>query len=518
MMKLAIIGGGPSAFYVAGRIFSLLKNAPIKIHMYERRWSPYGLVRYGVAPDHPEVKNCIHKFEETARDPRFRFFGNVFVGHPPKNEEDKRLLSRNVVLPVDSLLGHYTHLLVATGCPFPRFHLKLPRRSPWCLPALDIVHWYTYNQLSRHRPPPLENSPHISIIGAGNVALDVARILLTPPSQLEKYDVPEHVLEVLHRSKLRHVSIIARRGPLDAAFTAKELREMMNLPDSAMIPIPKNVLDEAAKSEMTRQQSRILQLLQKGSKNVPGSTQKTWSIDFFRNPVKLETIEKKELLGEAPDLPLNLKLAHTEVDPKTRQARETQEFTNLRTSLVVTSLGFQAEPHDYGRIANSYEGENYDKRLHYIRTDAGGRLLRPISTDHPILDKSGLESAPPELLKPVDRVYASGWASVGAKGVLASTMMNAYNVAETIVSDWLASQDKSVSPAADDTLPAGHKGNKVEDLEFPMKSQVNMDSLPEEVKESAHPVFSFDDWKKVDEEEVRRGEERGKERERVDWP
>lgn len=122
-------------------------------------------------------------------------------------------------------------------------------------------------------PPPLDKITHVSLIGNGNVSLDVARMLLTNVDVLTKYDVPQSVLEVLSRSTVKHVSIIGRRGPLQAVFTMKELRELINLPEASMVPLDTVLL--APHPSLTRQQSRVLQLLQKGSKNVTGFTPKS---------------------------------------------------------------------------------------------------------------------------------------------------------------------------------------------------------------------------------------------------
>ncbi|KAM6499132.1 FAD/NAD-P-binding domain containing protein [Amanita muscaria] len=484
-MKLAVIGGGPSALYVTSRLLSLLKNEPnIRVHVYDRLWSPYGLVRYGVAPDHPEVKNCTHKFDETAKDPRFRFFGNVEVVPTPPFGSTPRLpstrLGHAVQLPMSSILPHYTHLLLSTGCTLPTVHPTIPP-SALCIPALSLVHWYTSHP-SNPPTPPLHQKPHVSIIGAGNVSLDVARILLTPPSLLSGYDLPRHVLEVLNRSTVKHVSILARRGPLEAAFTAKELREMMNIPGTSMKPIPSDLLAPPPDVKVTRQQSRILQLLQKGSKEKYGTTEKTWSVDFFRSPTQLSSAA-----GETKDdLPLTLTLSHTALDPTTHASVPTGITSQLHTSLVVTSLGFQADPSST---------PFYDPQLRRFRTLPGGRVVE---------NQGG---------RVIKNVYGSGWAAGGAKGVLASTMMDAYNVAETMVEDLVAS-DATDSVAS----PSSYIGVQNDILEI-MNPSASLYSLPPEIA-SALPerkVVEFKDWKKVDGEEVKRGQESGKERERMGW-
>ncbi|KAG1732226.1 uncharacterized protein EDB91DRAFT_678116 [Suillus paluster] len=475
-VKLAIIGGGPSAFYVASRLLSLLPlndtvSPPLRVHMYDRLWAPHGLVRYGVAPDHPEVKNCTHKFDMTATDPRFRFFGNVNVGSTPFHS-----IPHALHLPLTSILNNYSHLLFATGCTLPTLH---PAISPsaYCIPALSLVHWYTQHP-SHSSPPALDKISHLTLIGQGNVSLDIARILLTSPSVLRQYDVPEHVLEVLSRSTVKHVSIVGRRGPLEAAFTTKELREMINLPEASMIPIEPALLTPPPGVTPTRQQRRTLELLQKGSKNPPGSTPKSWSLDFYRSPTGLAPPST----ASASDM-ASLTLAHTRLDPATSRAVPTGETSTLPTSLVVTSLGFHADP----------ETAFFDPAMRHLRSSAGR-----------ITSSEGLA---------LKNIYASGWAANGANGVLASTMIDAYAVTGTILSDIVPPSEAVKITSATSVLPMGIAPDKM------LNPHPDLDGLPSEIVHGINDgmVIQYDDWKVIDAEEVRRGEALGKERERMGW-
>ncbi|KAJ7890483.1 hypothetical protein B0H14DRAFT_2689459 [Mycena olivaceomarginata] len=458
-MKVAIVGGGPSAFYVASRLLSRLNDTRLRVHVFDRLWAPHGLVRYGVAPDHPEVKNCTNKFDKVAADPRFRFYGNVNVGTPPPQG-----MAQTVQLGLDDLQRHYSHLVFATGCTLPALHTALAE-SPWSMPALGFVHWYTQHP-SALPPPALDTLTHVSLIGNGNVALDIARILLTPPAVLEKYDVPQPVLDLLRRSTVRHVDIIARRGPINAAFTAKELRELIHLPDASMRPIDPALLIPPPSA--SRQQSRILQLLGQGSRNAFGSTPKTWALEFFKSPT-----------GIAPPPPgesdPRLLLANTALDAEGCSVPQTPA-PPLRTSLVIPSLGFRAEP---------APTPFFDPALGHLRAHAGR-----------VLDADG---------RVVRNVYASGWAANGAKGVLATTMMDAYAVADVVAAD-LGVPDVQGDAAA--ALADMHP-------EFAMNSAPADDFPPPKV--AATRVVTYPEWKRVDAEEVRRGELLGKERERMGW-
>ncbi|KZV63481.1 FAD/NAD(P)-binding domain-containing protein [Peniophora sp. CONT] len=460
MSKFAIIGGGPSAFYTASRLLSnreLSKHSssgksPI-IHIYDRLWAPHGLVRYGVAPDHPEVKNCTHKFDEIMRNPLVRFFGNVQVGQISSSPVPHAL-----PLSLSHIQRHYSDMIIATGSPMVNIHPALPP-SEHVLPSLSVVHWYTQHPAAPEVPP-LDKIEHVSIIGQGNVALDIARMLLSDPEVLATYDVPEPVLAVLRRSAVKHVSILGRRGPLQAAFTTKEVRELMNLSDASMVPLDPAVLQPPTGVTLSRQQSRVLDLLKKGSKNAPGTAKKTWSLDFFRSPSSLAPPAENEASH-------TLTLAHNELDQAGRAA-PTGATSSLKTNLVVTALGQASDPNT----------PFYDGAVRHINADPVGRVL----------DANG---------QPWRDVYSTGWAAMGARGVLATTMMHAYGVADLIA-----------------TLPEDRAGEKF------MASDVALDhTVPDPVAEGLKNglVTTYEDWKLVDAEEVRRGEAKAKERERMDW-
>ena len=353
----------------------------------------------------------------------------------------------------------------------PVLHPEL-QRSPYCVPALSFVHWYTHHP-SRPPAPPLDKVTHVSLIGHGNVSLDVARILLTNHNTLAKYDVPEPVLDVLSRSSVQHVSIIGRRGPFEASFTTKELREMMNLPEATLVPnIHPDLLVPPPGATLTRQQSRLMEIFKRGSTGK--STLKTWSLDFFRSPISLLSPTR-----ENPSATLTL--AHTTLDPATRRAVPTGNTSTISTSLVVTSLGFRAEP-----IVPSL----FDPALGRFRVVAG----------RVVLSSSGI---------PLHNVYASGWAATGAKGVLASTMMDAYAVADTILSDWLPGSQAGRVSASLAERP----------IRWEMNTEPHSDDPPPEIQAGLEDgmVTEYRDWKAIDEEETRRGEAKGKERERMGW-
>ncbi|KAF8182630.1 hypothetical protein BJ912DRAFT_977342, partial [Pholiota molesta] len=353
-------------------------------------------------------------------------------------------------LPLTSIFRNYTHVLFATGCTLPNLHSALPP-----------------SEYSSEHPsaPALDKITHVSLIGNGNVSLDVARMLLTNVDVLAKYDVPQPVLDVLARSTVQHVSIIGRRGPLEAAFTMKELRELTNLPDASMAPVDPALLAPALPGgELTRQQTRVLHLLQKGSRNAPGTTRKSWSLDFFRAPIGLAPPAPG-----APSASAQLSLAHTALDPATHQAVPTGAVSTIATDLVVPSLGFHGEP----------TAPFYDPSLRHLRTapGGGGRVV----TAH------GAR---------VRGAYASGWAATGARGVLAATMLDAYAVAGAIVADWTGGARGA--PAAGEEV-----GETVGEEVLPLAADPVLDEPPAEVQKGLEEgrVVRYADWKRIDAEE-----------------
>ncbi|KAG8907514.1 NADPH-adrenodoxin reductase [Tulasnella sp. 403] len=462
-VKLAVIGAGPSAFYAASRILSSVEpetalGKQMRVHMYDRSWAPHGLVRYGVAPDHPEVKNCIHKFDLTAEDPRFRYYGNVSVSSQASQS------GTAVNLKLQDLFPHYTHLLLAIGSSSPQ---PLPKAMK-STPAIDVVHWYTGHE-SNPPAPPLEKTKHLTLIGHGNVSLDIARLLLTPPSVLARLDIPERVLEVLRRSQVEEVEIVSRRGPAEVSFTAKELRELLQLPNATLKPIPATLLETPKGA--TRQQSRILELLRKGSvakgEVAPDARHARWSLEFFRSPIATRPGEITYELNELDEQ---------------RRARGTGKIESRKTDLVISSVGSRTTP----LVTNvSGTGASTDPWF-----DAALGRIR--NTEGRVVDGSVNEV--------VRNVYTSGWASHGAKGVLAATMYDAYSVADRLLAD--------------------HVGGTSEAGTSPMNAcPDSLESVPEPVTKGLGEkrVITWDTWKQIEREEKRRGLVKGKENERMTW-
>eukprot|EP00667_Euglena_gracilis_P017259 EG_transcript_18154 len=213
-LHVAVVGSGPAGFYC---VKELLRRRPgLRVDVFERLPVPYGLLRYGVAPDHPEVKNATKTCAEVAEDPRVRWVGNVAVGTAPGPT-------------LDALRQHYAAVVMTTGAGRDKA-LGIPGEDlagVWG--ARDFVEWYNAMPGTAQRDFGLAAAKRVLIVGMGNVALDCARMLNAPPALVGPTDCAAHALRALQGSGVRHTTILGRRGPLFAQFTIKELRELANL-------------------------------------------------------------------------------------------------------------------------------------------------------------------------------------------------------------------------------------------------------------------------------------------------
>lgn len=367
-LKLAIIGAGPSGFYTASRLLSLLPSTSaqgqnLEIHMYDRLPTPYGLVRYGVAPDHPEVKNCQHKFDELASDSRFRFFGNVNVESPHTGQAaafHEYTYPEAIKLPIAKLYPYYNTILLTYGASLSNaLHIPGSTADPDgpldnVFPALAFVSWYNGHPAYAHLKPNLDVD-EATIVGHGNVAIDCARMLLKNPDaaveghhKLSETDVPEPVLERLRANKVRHVQAVGRRGPGQVAFTTKEFREMINLPGVEFQPVTGEIMEDAKAMSQERMRKRLLDLMSKPGK---GTGNKRFSLGFLKSPQAFLGDDKKAVRGVQWGInsllsPTHLAATMPAEAPPTVQtvASPTGKTEASSTQLVIESVGYRSEP------------------------------------------------------------------------------------------------------------------------------------------------------------------------------
>jgi ferredoxin/flavodoxin---NADP+ reductase len=399
-VRIAVIGAGPAGFYTAGH---LLKDSAgrIAVDMLERLPTPHGLVRSGVAPDHPKIKSVTRVYEKTAAHPRFRYFGNIELG---------RHLGR------DELLEHYHAIVYATGSPTDR-PLGIPGEElsgSW--PATDFVGWY--NGHPDH--PDLEfdlDCERAIVIGNGNVALDVARMLILSHAELSRTDIADHSLRTLEHSKIREVVVVGRRGPAQAAFTNPELRELGELADTDVIvdeteleralAVPDPSIDSTAEHniQILRDYSRRADRAQTRPRRIV--------LRFLLSPVELTGDEHGRLTA--------VRLVRNELVPGPNgrlQAQATEQQETISAGLVLRAIGYRGLP---------LPGVPFDEPRGVIRNESG----RVIGPDGPRRGE-----------------YTVGWIKRGPTGVIGTNKKDAQETVDVIFEDLAA--DRLHRPTAPD--------------------------------------------------------------------
>src|ERR1019366_7481641 len=242
-IRIAVIGSGPAGFYAAGHLLKASESC--EVDMLERLPTPWGLVRSGVAPDHPKIKSVTRVYEKTAAHPRFRYFGNITFGQHVSREE---------------LLEHYHAIVYATGSPSDR-PLGIPGEElPGSHAATEFVGWYNGHPDHTDLEVDLLSAERAVVVGNGNVAIDVARMLVLAPSELAPTDTADHALAVLAASHVSEVIVLGRRGPAQAAFTNPELLELGELADADVIVDPDELVpppDGGLRAQATEERETI---------------------------------------------------------------------------------------------------------------------------------------------------------------------------------------------------------------------------------------------------------------------
>uniref|UniRef100_A0A8D2B134 NADPH:adrenodoxin oxidoreductase, mitochondrial n=1 Tax=Sciurus vulgaris TaxID=55149 RepID=A0A8D2B134_SCIVU len=399
--QICVVGSGPAGFYTAQHL--LKHHAQAHVDIYEKQLVPFGLVRFGVAPDHPEVKSY--------------------------GAEDHQTLE----IPGEELPGVFS--------------------------ARAFVGWYNGLPENQELVPDLSCNTAV-ILGQGNVALDVARILLTPPEHLEKTDITEAALGVLRQSQVKTVWIVGRRGPLQVAFTIKELREMIQLPGTRPILDSADFLGLQDRiKEVPRPRKRLMELLLQTATEKPGPgaahqamATRTWGLRFFRSPQQvLPSPDGRRAAG------VRLAVTRLEGVGEAAQAVPTGDVEDLPCGLVLSSVGYKSRPVDPSVPFDFKRG---------VIPNIEGRVV----------DVPGL--------------YCSGWVKRGPTGVINTTMTDSFLTSQMLLQDLKAG-----------LLPSG-----------PRPGFAAIQALLS--SRGVRPV-SFSDWEKLDAEEVSRGQGAGKPREKL---
>lgn len=436
-LLVAVIGSGPSGFYAAE---ALLKSGkPARVDVFEKLPVPYGLVRSGVAPDHPKLKQVIEVYAGIAESPAFSFIGNVTVGRD---------------ISVDELRASHHAIIIACGAETDR-SLGIPGELlPGSHTATEFVGWYNGHPDYRNRNFDLSHENAV-IIGQGNVAADVARILAKTTGELERTDIAMHALQVLSGSRIRNIFVIGRRGPAQAKFTPKELREFGELADCDPCVNPEElVLNPASETELADKTKagtkKIYEQFAGFARRAPGTKRRRVIFTFLKSPREIVGQERvKKIILERNDL---------SGDPFSQSARATGETMELPTGLVFRSIGYRGVP---------IPGIPFDERSGVIPNEAG-RVAYGGSV--------------------VPQLYATGWIKRGPTGIIGT------NRADSVA---------TVSSLLDDLprLPSdpGKRG---------------AEGICEHLTRRGIRYVSFSEWKRIDEAEIERGRSRNKPREK----
>ena len=362
--KVAIVGAGPAGYFAALALNNLqTEDLKFSIDMIERLPTPWGLVRSGVAPDHPKIKTVAKVFEKVASEPNFRLFANVELGS---------------VLTIEQLKEMYDAVVIATGSALGK-RLGIPGEDmPGSMSAAAFVPWYNSHPDFKDEEIDLSCDTAV-VIGAGNVAMDVARMLALEPSELDPTDTADHAIDAFKESAIRNVIISARRGPEHAAFTSPELRELPKLEHT-------NVIIE--KSDIAAALSRVGDAPEKDVKSnldamlliaeqEPTNHARTMRFQFLATPVEIKGANRVE-----------------EVVFKKTGSDET---FSIKCGLVITAIGYEAAP---------LEGIPYEKGK-VVNVD--GRVN--------------------------ENIYVVGWAKRGPSGVIGTNKSDAADVMKLLVED-----------------------------------------------------------------------------------
>ena len=433
--KIAIIGSGPAGFYSAGELFRQ-ESLSIKVDMFDKLPTPFGLVRGGVAPDHQKIKSVTKIFERIAENENFRFFGNVEFGKDLKNAD---------------LLDRYDAVIYSVGSSSDRL-LDIPGENlSGSHSATEFVAWYNGHPDFSDRKFDLSGK-NAFVIGNGNVALDVARILAKNYDELSRTDIADYALKALRKSQIENIWLVGRRGPIQAAFSPTELREFLELEEAEAFVDSKELdFDESGKSileiEASKDTKRNIEILKQISSKDSSLTRKKVHFLFLSSPVEIFGSEKVEKISLVRN---KLKKQN---DGNLRPI-PTNEIFEKEANLIFRSIGYHGE---------ELAGLPFDKKKGIIPNDFG----------------QVIDSENPKVLR--KREFVAGWIKRGPSGVIGTNKPDAVETVHRLLDTF---HNEKILPK---------KYDSKSDIVFFLKSRgVNF--------------VSFSDWKILNNYEIKLGE------------
>ena len=390
-LRIAIIGAGPAGMYAADSIFGRAELSNSRVDLFDRVPTPFGLVRYGVAPDHLSIRSVRDTLDRSLDNPGLRFFGGVEIGD---GEGRIRL---------NTLRSLYDAVILTYGAATDR-PLGIPGEdTPCSISATEFVRWYTGHP---DTDPDafvalLSEARSVAILGVGNVAVDVARVLAKTRAELEHTDMPEHVLAALDGSGIEQIHLIGRRGPAEAAWTTKELRELGELHDTEVRVDPADLVLGPSSEQLLSESkvaARNMTVVKEWSKRGPDGRNRTLHVRFFARPVSIEgdgsgidtlTVERTRLTDEG-------------------SVEGTGEMEVLDVDVVIRSVGYRGTA------------------LHDVPFDAERGI---IPNDSGRVTDQGT---------PVAGLYTAGWIKRGPSGIIGTNKKDAVQTVDALIADLAA--------------------------------------------------------------------------------
>jgi ferredoxin--NADP+ reductase len=437
-LRVAVVGSGPAGFYAAGHLLAD-KELAVEVDMFDRLPTPFGLVRAGVAPDHPKIKSVTRVYEKTAAKEQFRFFGNVRIGEHLGHAD---------------LAEHYHAVVYSYGAETDRQLGIEGEELPGSWAATEFVAWYNGHPDYRDLDFDL-SCERVAIVGNGNVAMDVARMLVLPREELEVTDTSDHAIEALADSNVREVVVLGRRGPAQAAFTNPELRELGELTDADVVVEPFELDRHSAQSiegEGDITPRRNVEILQDFAGREPAGKPKRVVLRFLVSPVAIRGEGKVE----------QIEIVHNELEHGADgglRAQATDEHETLDVGLVFRSIGYRGIP---------IEGVPFDEWKGTIPNEEG-RVVDPHEQ------------------RTVPGLYVAGWIKRGPSGVIGTNKRDAQETVEHLLED-----------AREGRLPQPVRPARA--------------AIEELVRERRPEVVEYSGWELIDAAEQAAGEPQGRPR------
>ena len=439
-LRVAIIGAGPSGFYAAEALLKQ-KNIEVSIDLFDRLPTPYGLVRDGVAPDHAKIKRVIRGYHKTASNPRVRFFGNVSFGSHLSHEAVRR---------------YYDQVIYAFGTPSDR-KLGIPGEElKGSYPATIFVAWYNAHPDYADLDFDLSQAKNIAVIGNGNVAMDVTRILAKSVDELTHTDMADHALAKLRQSAVEKIYVLGRRGPAQAKYTNSELREFGEIEGIDVVVDPKALeLDPYSQAAVeqdkgkTRNMRTLHQFVQSGVTGKPRQV----DFRFFVSPV--------EILGKDGCV-TGIRLCHNKLKRSQNNYMEavgTDHYEEIPVDFVFRAIGYRGIRRP---------GVPFEPRKGIVPNQKG-RVIDPDSG------------------QPVVGEYVTGWAKRGPSGVIGTNRKDSVETVNNMLADL-----NTIIPVDD--------------------AHADPQAALEYIKAQQPQFVSFDDWLIIDQIETEKGQKQGRPR------